>query len=165
VTAARHDGRAPSAVLPAPAALEQAGLGREIELEVAGDHDVADAGVAQPRGVGLGLREARRRGSRTPAAAARRRAPRAAAALAERALASIDGTPRLALGEQVGPDLGLHQHAASGAKWSRKRRTAAGRVARQPGLAVAGSQQRGTGGAAGRGAVREQQAHAGQGLA
>ena len=79
-----------------------------------------------------------------------------------RALASRTGTPRAAaLGEQVRPDLGFHQHADRRIGVAQEAADRAGHVERQPGLRVAVAQQRLAGGAAGRGAVREEDANAG----
>ena len=144
VDAREHDaggrGRAPGA-----AAREQRRVGRDVELQVAATTHLARARRAQPRGVGLGLREHGARALSTPAASAPRSARRARAALAQaRVREHHRHAARRAAGEQVRPDLGFHQHAdarggsgrGSGAR-RRACRTAA-RSARRPSRSSAG---------------------------
>jgi hypothetical protein len=63
--------------------------------------------------------------------------------------------------QQVGPDLGFHQHAHRGPVAAQEAPHRARGVVGQPGLRVAGLQQRAPGLAAGGGAVGQQQLHAG----
>ena len=73
-----HHRRAPSVAFQRRPRSISAGFGREVELEVAGDDDLARAGVAQPRGVGLGLGEGRGQALERPGAAGHRPAGRGA---------------------------------------------------------------------------------------
>ena len=138
-----------------------ASVRRHVVLQVAGDDDLAGACIAQPLAVAGRLREG--------GDEARERRPQqgvdaGAAAPAARAEAGIGEEHRhagaLRFGEQVGPDLGLEEHAHGRLEMAQETTHATGCVEGQPGLHIAGPQQRSAGGATGRGAVREQQAKA-----
>ncbi len=127
---------------PRPAAREQVRIGREVVLQVADDAHVAHARVAQARRVGIGLRE---RGGEARECRPQQRIDARAAAPAARAQARVGEQHRHAApgggGEQVGPDLGLHQHAGGRRDAMQESIDGAGRVERQPELAVAVAEQ------------------------
>ena len=74
----RRRRRAPSPARQARPRASSAGVGGDVVLEVADDADVANAGVAQPRGVGVGLRQRRGQALERRPQQARRRARRGA---------------------------------------------------------------------------------------
>jgi hypothetical protein len=147
---------------PHLSALEQARIGGEVVLEVADHAHVANTSLAQTCRVGVGLRERgcearERRPKQGVDARAALPAALAQARVGEQHRHTVPGCDC----EQVGPDLGLHQDAGGGRDSAQEPVDGARRIERKPELAVALAKQRLAGSAAGRGAVREQEADAG----
>ena len=143
---------------PSPATRQQLGLGRDVELQVAQHFNVSCARQPQPRCVALGLRQHLREAGHRRVHQRRQPLALARAAFRQACIGQHHRhTQRARFKQQVGPDLGFHQHTGGGPMVAQEAAHSAGGVVRQPGLCIAFAQQRGACFAACRRAVGQQQ--------